>query len=161
MIISIVAALAENRTIGVSGKLPWHISEDLKYFKSITLGLPIIMGRKTFDSIGSPLSGRQNIIISRNPNFSCEGIKVAPNLDAALVISKKLPADETMIIGGGQIYNQALPIANRLYLTEIHAHFKGDTVFPEFNRSNWTEKSRISNKNSDGMRYSFVVLERE
>ena len=130
MRLSICVAMAENRVIGKDNKMPWHLSADLRYFKKITMGKPILMGRKTYESIGRPLPGRQNIIISRNPDYQQLGCEVYHSIDSAIdACSGK---EELMIIGGASFYQAMLPKASYLYLTRIHKTFDGDTFFPEF-----------------------------
>ncbi|MDR3350505.1 MAG: dihydrofolate reductase [Prevotellaceae bacterium] len=137
--LSIIAAVAQNRAIGRENQLLWHISEDLRYFKQLTSGHTVIMGRKTFESIGKPLPNRANIVISRTlPPDS--RISVAPDLNAAIAQCREQP--EVFIIGGGSIYREALPLAQRLYLTEVHAVCEGDTFFPEIDPTRWKEISR-------------------
>lgn len=158
--ISIIAALAENNTIGINGNLPWQIPADLKHFKKLTLHKPVIMGRKTFASLGKPLPERENIIVSRNPYFAAAGCHVVNSLKEALDYVKN--QEEVMIIGGAQIYAEALPLANRLYLTRVHANIPGDTFFPQFNIKEWQEIARedflADAKNPYD--YSFVTLVR-
>ena len=129
MIISLIAAMAENRTIGRNNAMPWHIPADLKRFRELTLGHPVIMGRKTFESMGAPLPGRDNIIVTRQPDFHAEGCTVAHDLASALALASE--ADEVFICGGGEIYRQALPFADRIYLTIIHRDYAGDRLFPD------------------------------
>ena len=159
MIVSIIVALDENDVIGTNGKLPWHLSADLKNFKKITMGKPIIMGRKTHESIGRPLPGRKNIIISRDHAYIAEGCTVLHSLDDAIDHSANV--SEVMIMGGAELYRQTIGRASRLYLTEVHASVGGDTFFPEFDRDNWKEIERrdfeADEKNDHP--YSFVVLE--
>ena len=132
MSICIIAAMSENLVIGRSGDLPWHLPDDFARFKEITTAHPIVMGRKTFDSIGAkPLPNRQNIIVSRNSDYRPSGIDVAASLDAALALAGE--QGEIFICGGEQIYRLALPLANRLYLTIVHAEIEGDTYFPAIN----------------------------
>jgi len=159
MKISLIAALADNRVIGKDGKMPWHLPEDLKHFKATTMGKPMIMGRKTWESFGGkPLPGRDHIVITRNPSYEAEGATVVPSLDEALSLVED--KEEIMIIGGGEIYTQALPLADRLYLTEIHITPGGDTEFPSFDRSAWQETSREAHTSADGIAYSFTCLEK-
>lgn len=159
MRLSIIVAMAKNRTIGVNNDLPWHLPEDLKYFKATTLGKPILMGRKTFDSIGRPLPGRQNIVITRNAEWQHEGVDVAPSLDAAIALASDV--EEVMVTGGAQIYEMALPFVHRLYVTEVDLEIDGDAHFPEFSKNEWREVSRESHPAMDGKpAYSFVVYER-
>ena len=166
MKLSLVWAMAQNRVIGRNNNLPWYLPEDLKYFKRITMGKPIIMGRKTFESIGKPLPGRANIVITRNPDFAIEGVKVVNSLDAAITLCKSIGeidgVDEAMVIGGAQIYKLALPSADRLYLTEVHSEVKGDAYFPEFDRSTWKVTAHEDFEASDPnpYNYSFLVLDK-
>ena len=164
MILSLVVATAENRVIGINNQLPWYLPEDLKYFKRVTMGKPIIMGRKTFESIGKPLPGRTNIVITRNTEYTAEGIKVVHTLDEAIKLCESIAlvdgTDEAMVIGGAEIYTQALAKADRLYLTKVHAEVDGDAWFPEYNESDWQEAGR-ENFKADGPNpydYSFIVL---
>ncbi|HUN00287.1 MAG: dihydrofolate reductase [Halothiobacillus sp. 20-53-49] len=136
MKIGLVAALSRNQVIGRDNALPWHLPADLKRFKAITLGKPIIMGRKTYDSIGRPLPGRHNIVITRNPEFTADGVTVVESLDAALDAANHAP--EVMVIGGANIYYQFLPRADWLYLTVVHTQIDdGDAFFPAYNRREW------------------------
>jgi len=135
MLISIVVAASTNNVIGVGGELPWRLADDLKNFKAITLGKPIIMGRLTWKSIGRPLPGRQNIVMSRQANFTADGCDVVTTPAAALAAAGA--ADEVMIIGGGRIYEMFLPKARRLYLTRVHADIDGDTFFPGIDTADW------------------------
>ena len=134
--ISLVVACGRNNVIGSGGGIPWHVPADLKQFKSLTMGKPIIMGRKTYQSIGKPLPGRANIVITRDPEFAAEGIQIANSLDAALEQAGAL-GDEIMIIGGGQIYQAALPIADRIYMTRIELEPQGDVFFPTIVEADW------------------------
>lgn len=138
MILSAIAAMSENRVIGQEGKLPWHVPEDLKHFKTTTLGKPVIMGRKTYDSLGRLLPGRENIIVTRNKNFQVPKAVVFSSLQDAIEYCKKKYAadDEVFIIGGGEIYTLSLPYLDRIYLTIIHAHFDGDAYFPAVDLQN-------------------------
>ncbi len=162
MRISMIAALADNRVIGRDGDMPWHLSEDMRYFKAKTLGKPVIMGRQTFESMGRPLPRRPNIVVTRNRDFAAADVAVAHDIEAALTLAKGQlgDGDEVMIIGGGQIYEQALRFADRLYLTEIHAKPDGDTFFPEFDRAEWREVRREAQATPDSLDYDFVILER-
>jgi dihydrofolate reductase len=157
--------MASNRVIGRDGDMPWHLPADLHHFKRTTLGKPLIMGRKTFASIGRPLPGRTNIIITRNPDFHAEGITVAADFDDALRcaarIAKADGVDEIMVGGGGEIYRRALPHATRIYLTKIGRAIDGDTVFPELDPAQWRESQRDAHPATDSAPpYSFVVLDR-
>lgn len=132
MMISLIVAMSENRVIGVNNQLPWHIPEDLKHFKRVTSSHPMIMGRKTFDSIGKPLPNRTNIVITRNAEFHVPGVVRAESLDKAIQIATQSPgAEEIFVIGGGEIFKQSLEIARRIYLTTVHTKIAGDVYFPE------------------------------
>jgi dihydrofolate reductase len=165
--LAIIVAAARNGVIGRGNALPWHLPEDLKYFKRVTMGKPIVMGRKTFESIGRPLPGRTNVVISRNPHFTAKGIAVVDSLDAALALAADIAlidgVDELVVIGGEQIYREALPRTQRLYLTEVHADVEGDAVLPPIRREEWREISRERHgaSGANPYDYSFVVLERE
>jgi dihydrofolate reductase len=160
MQLSIIVAMDRNRVIGKNDALPWHISEDLKHFKKITMGKPIVMGRKTHESIGRPLPGRENIIITRDKNYKAEGCTVLHSLEDIFKHCKDV--DEVMITGGSEIYRYALEKASRLYLTEVHAEIEGDTFFPEFDRNEWQETSReaFNADEKNDYDYSFVVLDK-
>ncbi len=164
MKLSLAWAMAQNRVIGRNNNLPWYLPEDLKYFKRITMGKPIIMGRKTFESIGKALPGRTNIVVTRNPDYSAEGVRVVSSLDEARSLSECIVEIDGMIeavvIGGAEIYRLAMPFADRLYLTEIHAEVDGDTYFPEFDRSSWQEVARLDfdAEGANPYDYSFIVL---
>lgn len=161
MTLSLIAALANNRVIGKNGGMPWHIPEDLRYFKRVTLGKPIIMGRKTFDSIGRPLPGRDNIVVSRNPKLSVEGARVTHSLQEALDFATDLPSEEVFVIGGAQLYAAVLPDADKLYLTYVDTDVEGDTFFPAFDRGEWREFERHDHYSDKArLAFSFVVLER-
>jgi len=155
--ISAIVAMSLNRVIGKNNQLPWKISEDLKRFKTITTGHPIVMGRKTFESIGRVLPHRENIIISRQMGYRVEGAQVVQSLEGALELCKG-KTDEVFIIGGAEIYRLALSQTDRLYLTLIHQEIEGDAFFPEFARSEFTEVSREDHQ--DPIPYSFLVLDR-
>jgi dihydrofolate reductase len=157
--------MARNRVIGRAGTMPWHIPADLRYFKAVTMGKPLIMGRKTFQSIGRPLPGRTNIVITRQADFTAEGVLILPDWEAALSlagdIAQRDGVDEIMIVGGGEIYALALPHADRIYLTEIQIDAAGDTVFPEIDRSDWQERKRDTHPaDADAPAYDVVLLER-
>jgi len=158
--ISIIAALARNRTIGLNNAMPWRLPEDLKRFRRLTIGHAVIMGRKTFESIGTPLTGRNNIVISRSREWSHPGCVVVHNLESALA-AVEAPRD-AFVIGGAQIYALALPHAQRLHMTEIERDFEGDAFFPEFDRSLWREVSRERHAagGNEGFDYAFVDYER-
>src|SRR5262249_14123565 len=152
-------ALSQNNVIGIENRLPWHLPADLKHFKTLTMNKPIIMGRKTYESIGRPLPGRRNIIISRNPQFSAPGCECVTSLSEALLLTAAAP--EVMVIGGTQLIEAALPKADRLYLTFIHQDFDGDCFFPEWDRAQWREISREDHTaDSDNpYTFSFVTFE--
>ena len=159
--IAFVVALADNGVIGKDGDLPWHIPEDLKHFKTVTMGKPIIMGRKTFASIGKPLPGRTNIVLTSKMDFAANGVKVAHSLDEAVEAAQTESPEEIMVIGGAQVYQEALPKADRLYLTYVHKEVEGDTYFPSFDKDEWRETERreaYSDKAQTAL--SFVTLER-
>ncbi len=160
MVLSIIVAVAQNHAIGKENQLLWHISEDLKYFKQITSGHTVVMGRKTFESIGKPLPNRRNIIISRSMEPR-EGVEVAASLDAAVALCKN--EDEVFVIGGGTIYREVLPLANRLYYTEVHADYDADTFFPAIDKNRWKEISRQDFSHGDKFPtpFSFVVYEKQ
>jgi dihydrofolate reductase len=159
--LSIIVAVAQNQVIGHNNQLIWHLPEDLKMFKRLTTGHPIIMGRKTFESIGKPLPNRTSIIITTNTDFSVEGCITVHSLAEAIAEAKKIEHTEAFIIGGAEIYRLALPFADKIYLTEVHHCFEGDTFFPEINHDYWTEISRIDHKIDEKHQYnySFVALE--
>lgn len=149
-----------NRVIGKGDTLPWHISSDLKNFKKITMGKPIVMGRKTHESIGRPLPGRENIILTRDKSYQAEGCTVLHSMDEIFEHCKDV--EEVMITGGSEIYKLSLEQATHLYLTEVHAEIEGDTFFPEFDRDEWEEVSRedFEADEKNEFDYSFVLLER-
>jgi dihydrofolate reductase len=158
--ISVIAAMARNRTIGRDNAMPWRLPEDLKRFRRLTIGHAVIMGRKTFESIGTPLTGRHNIVISRSRDWSSPGCTVVHTLEGALAAAGD--SREAFVIGGAQIYALALPRAQRLHMTEIERDFEGDAFFPEFDRSLWREVSR-ERRTSDSdasFDYAFVDYER-
>ena len=159
MTLSLVVAMAKNRVIGRDNALPWRLPADLKHFRRVTMGKPIVMGRKTFDSIGRPLDGRENVVITRNPDFHPPGVVVAGSVAEALTSAGD---GEVMVIGGANIFEQTLEQANRIYLTQIDEHFDGDTLFPELNTDEWREAERTDVKPGIDAEfgYSFVTLER-
>lgn len=160
MTLSLIVAMATNRVIGVNQQIPWHLSADLKKFKKITLGNPILMGRKTYESIGRPLPGRKNIIISRNLDYQQQGCEVFNNLTTA--IASCANSQELFIIGGARFYESTLAQADVIYLTEIHQIFDGDTYFPKINPDEWREVKRedIDDDTQVSFTYSFVKLQR-
>ncbi|WP_338507428.1 dihydrofolate reductase [Pseudomonas poae] len=163
--LSLIAALGENRVIGVDNSMPWHLPGDFKYFKATTLGKPIIMGRKTWDSLGRPLPGRLNLVVSRQTDLALEGAQVFPSLEAAVQRAEEWAleqgVDELMLIGGAQLYAQGLEQADRLYLTRVALSPEGDAWFPEFDRSQWTLVSNVENAaEGDKPAYNFEVWEK-
>ena len=158
--ISLIVAAATNNVIGVQGDLPWRLSEDLKRFKAITMGKPIVMGRKTYESIGRPLPGRQNIVITRQFGYVAEGCTVVASPDEAVEAAGD--AAEVMIIGGGHIYEQFLPIAERIYLTRVHADLEGDAFLPDISEDDWRVVSEESHPADESNDYNvdFLVLEK-
>ncbi len=162
MRISIIVAMDEGRVIGNEGGMPWHLPADLKFFKSVTMGKPIIMGRSTYQSIGKPLPGRTNIVITHNSSFKADGCRLAHSIDEALAIAEDESAEEAIIIGGGGIYEQTLAQIERLYITYIAAHLVGDTHFPVIKPEEWKEVSRQQHI-ADGdnpFDLEFVILDR-
>lgn len=159
MLISIIVAMGQNRVIGANGGLPWHISGDLKRVKALTLGKPIIMGRKNYESIGRPLPGRHNIVLSRNRDLAIDGVTVVHDLEAAFAAAGDVP--EVVIFGGEQIYRDSLSAVERIYMTEVSASPAGDTYFPELESGSWHETARESHQaEGQSPAYSFVTLER-
>lgn len=161
MKISMIAAMAKGRVIGLNNKMPWHLPADLQFFKRVTLGKPIIMGRKTFDSIGRPLPGRKNIVVTRNTDLKIEGVECVQTVEQALACVKGV--EEVMIIGGATIYNQFLENTNRLYITYIDLETQGDTYFPDFEKvASWNEVERESHlaDEKNVYNYDFVTLDR-
>jgi dihydrofolate reductase len=156
--IYVVAAVANNGVIGAGGKLPWHLPEDLKHFKNLTLGHPIIMGRRTWQSLGRPLPGRENIVISRQPGFAAPGASVAVSLPAAIALCTGEPV--AFVIGGAEIYAAALPLADGLVLTEIDRAYEGDTHFPGWDRRAWRATQKETHTSAEGVRFAFVLYEK-
>mgnify|MGYP001552911254 FL=1 len=156
--ISIIVALAKNHVIGKDNQIPWHIPKDLQYFKRITLGKPMIMGRKNYESIGRPLPGRKNIILTRDKNFTAEGCTIVHTKEEAVAATDN--AEEIMIIGGGAIYEMFMNEADTLYLTEIDANVDGDVFFPEYDKTLWKEASREAGEENLDWNYDYVVYER-
>lgn len=159
-LVALVVAVADNGTIGRDGALPWHLPDDLRRFKTITMGAPVVMGRRTFESIGRPLPGRHNIVVTRNPAWRAEGVTPVADLPAALAVAGDAP--QVMIIGGAALYAEALPLAQRLYLTRVHAVVEGDVRFPPLAPRDWRVVS--SERHAADARHaypmSFEVLER-
>jgi dihydrofolate reductase len=159
--ISIISAMASNRAIGIRNTLPWQLPEDLKHFKALTMGHHIVMGRKTYDSIGKPLPGRDTVIVTRNADYAVPGCLAVNSLDAALTVSHG--DAEVFFVGGAELYRQALSIAHRIYLTEIQRVFDGDAFFPEFDKSQWIETARDKHRTEgpNGFEYHFVIYDRK
>ena len=166
MRLAVICAMSKNGVIGKDNGLPWNLPGDLKHFKETTLGCPIIMGRKTWDSIGRPLPGRTNIIVTRCGEVGSDGIKIADSFKSALDLAKSCLAtqrdNEIFVIGGAQIYKEAFPLANRLYLTRVNSFVDGDTYFEGFDEADWIEISNKSFKalSSEGHDYNICVLDR-
>lgn len=163
MLISLVVAATENNVIGKNNKLLWHLPNDLRFFKNTTWAMPVIMGRKTFDSLGKPLTGRTNIVITRQSDWQAQGVKVVANLDEALTEASYADAKEAFVIGGGEIFKQSMPLANKIYITRIHAILEGDTFFPEINNTEWRLASNLNFKadHKHTYDYSFQIWERQ
>jgi len=158
--ISLIVAMDENRLLGNDNQLPWHLPADLAFFKRTTMGKPIVMGRKTFESIGKALPGRRNIVITRDPGFSAEGCEVVNSIEAAL--SCCADDEEVMLIGGASLYQQTIGQATRMYITRIHHRFEGDTWFPEFDNKDWKieNQKKCDADQSNPFSYSYVTLVR-
>lgn len=163
--VAMIAAMAKNRVIGVDNQLPWYLPEDLKFFKRMTQAKPLVMGRKTFQSIGRPLPGRLNIVVTRDSEFAHDGVRVCHDLPSALVLADQQAiidgVEEIMVMGGGEIYAQALPHASRLYLTEVDVEVEGDARFPEIDSAEWEEVQRVPGSPAEGQpAYDFVEYRR-
>ncbi len=160
MKISLIVAAATNNVIGRDGGLPWHLSEDLKRFKRLTSGKPIIMGRLTYESIGKPLQGRRNIVVSSRKDLEIDGCEVVATPDDALKLTAG--AEEVMVIGGGKIYEQMLPMADRIHLTRVHASVDGDTYIPEISEDEWkvVDEENFPADESGQYGFSFITLDR-
>ncbi len=162
MKISLIVAMSQNRVIGRQNQMPWHLPDELKYFKRVTMGKPVLMGRNTFESIGKPLPGRPNIVITRNPDYEADGISVVTSVEDALDLAESLTEHdanmEAMVIGGAQIFAATLPLADRLYLTEVHAVIDGDVFFPEFQRERWRIVARDEHAADEKNPYAYSVL---
>lgn len=155
--VSIIVAVAQNGVIGADNKLIWHISEDLKRFKAITTGHPVIMGRKTFESLGRPLPNRRNIVVTRNPHYPEEGFEVADSLGEALGMFSS--EEEVFVIGGAEIYRQAMPFADRFYLTEVYHDYEGDTYFPQWNKADWELVSEERHEHGEKFPHPYAFLD--
>ena len=160
MRLSLIVAMAKNRVIGVDNQLPWHLPADLKHFRTLTMGHPIIMGRKTFDSIGRVLPGRRNIVVTRNRNYRFDAVEIVHSLDEALEICRD--ENEAFVIGGAHLYKDAMHRVNRIYATEVHAEVKGDVFFPAIDPSRWQETGRVAHRADSHNAYAwdFVIYDR-
>ena len=163
MILSLLVAADENNVIGKDNKLPWHLPNDLRYFKNLTWAMPILMGRKTFESIGKPLPGRKSIVITRNPEWNHDGVTVVHSVDAALAAAQKEDVKEIFVIGGAAIFREAFPVARRIYLTRIHHNFDGDVYFQELSPQEWTlvKETHCSPDEKNAFAHTFQVWERQ
>jgi dihydrofolate reductase len=150
----LIAALARNRVIGAGNRMPWHLPEDLRFFKATTLGHPVIMGRKTYASIGRALPGRRNVVVSRQANLQIDGVEIAHSLEAAVALCAE--ATEVFVIGVGELYALSLPLATRMVLTEIDTELAGDTYFPAWDPTQWKEVTRQLGPTDAALRFSFV-----
>ena len=163
MKISLIVAASSNNAIGKANQLLWHLPNDMKFFKNTTWGMPVVMGRKTFESMGKALNGRTNIVITRQPDWQAEGVKVVDSLEAALHVAADADAKEIFVVGGGEIYRQALEHCHRIYMTRVFTEIDGDTFFPEIDSEQWELLSELPFK-SDAKHpydYSFQVWERK
>ncbi|APE30077.1 diacylglycerol kinase [Halomonas aestuarii] len=163
--VAMIAAMDRNRVIGVDNQLPWYLPEDLKFFKRITQAKPLVMGRKTYQSIGRALPGRLNIVVTRDPDFHADGVRVCHDLAAALTLADHQATidgvEEIMVMGGAEIYAQALPFASRLYLTEVDIEVEGDARFPAIDMGEWEEVQRVPGEPAEGQpHYDFVQYRR-
>ncbi|SQH78183.1 dihydrofolate reductase [Shewanella benthica] len=156
MKIAMIAAMANNRVIGKNNQMPWHLPEDLKHFKAMTLGKPIVMGRKTYESIGRALPGRLNIVISRQQGLTIPGVTCVTSFESAVAAAGE--CEELVVIGGGQLYAALLSQADKLYLTEINLDVDGDTHFPQWDDGSWQRVSQETSINDKGVEYSFINL---
>jgi dihydrofolate reductase len=159
-VVSLVVAAAANDVIGVDNRLPWHLPDDLRHFRRITMGKPLLMGRRTHESIGRALPGRRNIVLSRDRRYRADGCETAPGFDEALALAGAVP--EVMVIGGGALYREALPRAGRIYLTRLHRPFEGDTRFPRLDNAEWRAVARedVASGGDRDFGFSYLTLER-
>jgi dihydrofolate reductase len=156
MIISFVVAASENNVIGKNNQLLWHLPKDMKFFKNVTWAMPVVMGRKTFESMGSkPLSGRKNIVITRQPGWKADGVSVVNSVDAAMALATELNYKEIFVIGGGEIYMIAYERANKIYMTRVHAELEGDTYFPVIEKDDWKLVSNVDNLADEKHKHAF------
>lgn len=164
--LSLIVAAAKNGVIGRNNQLPWHLPQDLKYFKSVTLGKPIIMGRKTFESIGKPLPGRTNIVVTRQQDWQFEGVLVAQSVAQAIAMGQEIYTEENqlseeiIVIGGAEIYRHALPLANRVYLTRINQDVEGDAYFAELPSDEWSLVSEVAGDVTANLSHTFLIFEK-
>jgi dihydrofolate reductase len=164
--LSLIVAMSENQVIGINNSLPWHLPNDLQYFKRVTMGKPIIMGRKTFESIGRPLPGRRNIVVSRQDDWQFTGVDCVKTLEEAISLGNNIAFveghDEVMVIGGAQIYQSILPMVDRLYITHVHDVVEGDAYFPDVTWSSFNEVTRedVKAQEPNPYDYSFVVYDK-
>lgn len=156
MIVSIIVVMDENGGIGIENRLPWRLSDDLRSFKALTMGHHIIMGRKTYESVGRQLSGRTSIVVTRNPNFRASGCLIAHSLAESLTLAQERGEDEVFICGGASLYAQALKDADHLYLTRVHTQIRADAFFPQFDESGWEEKSACYHEADERNEYPFT-----
>jgi len=155
MILSSVVAASTNNIIGKDNQLLWRLPNDMKFFKNTTWGMPVVMGRKTFESLGKPLTGRTNIVITRKKDWTPDGVKVVSNLDEAMSAAADADAKEAFIIGGGEIYKQTMPLVHRIYITRVHAILQGDTSFPEIDEKEWELLSQLDFKADEKHKYDY------
>jgi dihydrofolate reductase len=163
MIISLVVAASENNVIGKDNKLLWRLPNDMRFFKNTTWAMPVIMGRKTFDALGKPLTGRTNIVITHQKEWKADGVTVVENLDDAMTAAAYTDAKECFVIGGGQIYRQSMPRADRIFLTRVHTVLEGDTFFPEVSEKEWKLVSNLdfTSDEKHAFAYSFQIWQRK
>jgi len=163
MIVSMIVAVSENGVIGREGQIPWDLPADLKNFKRLTMGHHLIVGRKTWESIGRPLPGRTMIVLSRKAGFKAEGCLTAASLPEAIEIAEMAGDAEAFIAGGSRVYEQAIPLADRIYLSRVHANVRGDTLFPEFNEKDWKVSVEVQYPKVSGQRlaFTFMILDRK
>jgi dihydrofolate reductase len=163
LIISFIVAVSENNVIGKNNQLPWHLPRDMKYFKNKTWAMPVVMGRKTYEALGKPLEGRTNIVITRQTNWKPAGVQIVHSIDQAIVSATQDDAKEIFIIGGAEIFQSAMPLADRIYLTLIHGDFEGDAFFPPINPDQWKLTSNIDCDADEKNAYahSFQIWERK
>ena len=155
--LSLIAAVAENGVIGYKGALPWRLPDDMAHFRRTTLGKPVVMGRKTYESLGRPLPRRTNVVVTRNPDFAAPNVQVARNLDAALVLAAEAP--EVVVIGGAMLYAEALPAARRIYLTRVYGRPAGDVYFPELDPAEWHESLLLEHPADMDHLYAFSIVQ--